>query len=59
MAREPMMSPDVWSREAHDMVRMAIFAGFESKTLICKCLMSSKGKKVNVRTVERIMSEME
>ena len=58
-ARQPVLSPDLWSREAHDMVRIAIFAGFDAKILIVGCLKSSQGQKVNIRTVEKILSLMQ
>lgn len=58
MARRPRLSSDVWSKAATDMVRIALFAGFEAKQLIVDCLRSSRGKKVGIRTVEKILTKM-
>jgi len=57
-ARTPLLSLDTWSRPAHDMIRIALFAGFDAKALILECLRRSRGK-VTVRTVEAVLTEMD
>jgi len=57
-ARTPVMSLDVWSRAAHDMVRMAVFAGFDAKALILACLRMSRGAKVTITTVDKVLTVM-
>lgn len=59
MARKPTLSPDVWTKPAADMIRIAAFAGFDVQRLIVECLKGNCGNRVNIRTVERIMGEME
>lgn len=58
MAREPILSDDVFSKPAQDMIRIAAFAGFDTKDLMVRCFKSSTSSKINVATVERIMGEM-
>lgn len=59
-ARGPLLSKDVWSNNAADMVRMAIFAGFDAETLIRACLVYSINRqhrsKITTATVERILT---
>ena len=58
-ARTPLLSPDVWSKEASSYLRMAIFAGFEASPLIRLTLRHSKGNKVNIRSVEWALTQLE
>jgi hypothetical protein len=57
-ARLPILSPEVWSNAASNMIRMAIFAGFDPDILIIECLKATKGQKVNIHTVRSLLEPL-
>ena len=61
-ARAVRISLDVWTRGAHDMIRIAAFAGFDMTDLMRRCFVRTARRdtsKINIRTVETIMGEMD
>lgn len=57
-ARRPVLSPDLWSPGAADMVRILVFAGFDARELIVRCLKRMRGARVSLQLVESVITEM-
>lgn len=50
---------DTFSANARDYVRLAVFAGFDAQELVLRCFKRSRGDRVFLPTVERVLGEME
>jgi len=53
------MGEDWMSKPAQDMVRLAVFAGFDAKELVTRVAKRSSTGKTNVSTVLTVMGQME
>jgi hypothetical protein len=57
-ARRPVLSSDLWAPGAADMVRILVFAGFDPRELIVRCLKRMRGERVSLQLVEGVITEM-
>jgi hypothetical protein len=59
-ARNLNPSLDVWSKEAHDMLKIAALANFDVKAIVLACVRAKRGEgKINVASVLREMDKQE